>query len=61
MVHARLLVVLMGLASVGVGAKNAGSNSGVVVTHYSDAQCPCSARVPQDVKEAFLDNAGFSG
>ena len=28
---------------------------------YSDAQCPCSARVPQDVKVNFLDNAGFDG
>ena len=31
----------------------------VTITHYSDAQCPCSARVPQDVKEHFLDDAEF--
>jgi hypothetical protein len=33
----------------------------VLITHYSDAQCPCSARVPQDVKEHFLDNPAFGG
>ena len=33
----------------------------VMITHYSDAQCPCSARVPNDVKTNFLDNPDFAG
>ena len=33
----------------------------VTITHYSDAQCPCSARVPQDMKAFFLDNPEFEG
>jgi hypothetical protein len=33
----------------------------VMITHYSDAQCPCSARVPSDAKKTFLDNPDFAG
>lgn len=34
----------------------------VTITHYSDAQCPCSARVPYDIRERFLTNtSGFEG
>eukprot|EP00040_Diaphanoeca_grandis_P039678 m.259780 g.259780 ORF g.259780 m.259780 type:complete len:248 (-) comp38674_c0_seq1:361-1104(-) len=34
----------------------------VKLTHYSDAQCPCSARVPSDMFEHFLGNtSGFDG
>ena len=34
---------------------------GACTSVCSDAQCPCSARVPQDVKVNFLDNAAFEG
>lgn len=37
----------------------AGGGPPVTITHYSDAQCPCSARVPQDTKQGFLHNPGF--
>jgi len=34
----------------------------VMLTHYSDAQCPCSARLPHDVAANFLDfDAGYEG
>eukprot|EP00035_Acanthoeca_spectabilis_P011142 m.196162 g.196162 ORF g.196162 m.196162 type:complete len:58 (-) comp15247_c0_seq5:3671-3844(-) len=50
-----LFVALAGITSVRAGAP------AVMITHYSDAQCPCSARVPQDMKETFLDNSDFEG
>lgn len=44
------------------GKAAAGANrTAVMLTHYSDAQCPCSARVPSDLKKHFLDNADFEG
>ena len=33
--------------------------SSVTLTHYSDAQCPCSARVPQDIQTHFLNNTAW--
>eukprot|EP00729_Bicosta_minor_P014003 gene14003-3831_t len=50
-----MIALTLTLASALAGAAK------VTITHYSDAQCPCSARVPQDVKVNFLDNAGFDG
>ena len=34
-------------------------SSTVILTHYSDAQCPCSARVPQDMQTHFLNNSDW--
>lgn len=50
---------LLAVAGVACTASAVGGNV-VTVTHYSDAQCPCSARVPQDMKEHFLDNPDFA-
>lgn len=33
----------------------------VMITHYSDAQCPCSARTPQDMLQHFLNSSAFDG
>ena len=52
MVFVRGLLVSVALASAEPQA---------MLTHYSDAQCPCSARVPADVKLNFLDNPDFEG
>ena len=50
------LVVVFAAAVAATGAPPAT----VTLTHYSDAQCPCSARIPQDVQEHFLDpEAGY--
>ena len=52
------LVVVSAAAAAATGAPPAT----VTLTHYSDAQCPCSARIPQDVQEHFLDPAaGYEG
>lgn len=43
-------------------AKAAAAQATVTVTHYSDAQCPCSARAPNDVQTTFLsEESGFDG
>lgn len=54
-------LLLLSLASVGFGSPQLQDGPVVMLTHYSDAQCPCSARVPWDYKHKFLDNEDFNG
>ena len=41
--------------------KSQQSTASVMLTHYSDAQCPCSARIPDDMKKHFLGNDEWQG
>lgn len=50
------MIFLLSLACIGTA-----TGASVTITHYSDVQCPCSARVPQDMKQHFLDNPDFAG
>ena len=49
--------VLLGL--VAATSSSGHSDAGLLVTMYSDAQCPCSAQFVSDVKH-ILDNAPFN-
>eukprot|EP00039_Didymoeca_costata_P003120 m.65195 g.65195 ORF g.65195 m.65195 type:complete len:238 (-) comp11717_c0_seq2:1619-2332(-) len=49
---AKILLIVLVLQQIGTGIAVS-----VTLTHYSDAQCPCSARVPQDMFTHFLDSS----